>query len=86
MKPRTIGPHRVPSSILLLQRHPNAEFAQDMWDLPVGRSEPGEPVPRAAVRELYEETGLTVDPRSRSRALTPKDDPGSVTVPWRPGP
>lgn len=33
-----------------------------MWDFPVGRTEPGEPVTEAAVRELYEETGLTVKP------------------------
>jgi 8-oxo-dGTP pyrophosphatase MutT (NUDIX family) len=35
-----------------------------MWDLPVGKSEPGEPVTETAVRELYEETGLTVKPES----------------------
>ncbi|RYJ22301.1 MutT-family protein [Streptomyces sp. L-9-10] len=35
-----------------------------MWDLPVGKSEPGEPITETAVRELYEETGLTVTPES----------------------
>lgn len=35
-----------------------------MWDLPVGKSEPGEPITETAVRELYEETGLTVKPES----------------------
>jgi 8-oxo-dGTP pyrophosphatase MutT (NUDIX family) len=35
-----------------------------MWDLPVGKSEPGEPITETAVRELYEETGLTVKPDS----------------------
>jgi 8-oxo-dGTP pyrophosphatase MutT (NUDIX family) len=35
-----------------------------MWDLPVGKSEPGEPITDTAVRELYEETGLTVKPES----------------------
>lgn len=48
--------------VVLLQRSEHAKFAQGMWDLPVGKSEPGEPVTETAVRELYEETGLTVRP------------------------
>ncbi|MFJ8534647.1 NUDIX domain-containing protein [Streptomyces sp. NPDC093591] len=48
--------------VVLLQRSENAKFAQGMWDLPVGKSEPGEPITETAVRELYEETGLTVEP------------------------
>lgn len=50
--------------MVLLQRSENAKFAQGMWDLPVGKSEPGEPITDTAVRELYEETGLTVQPES----------------------
>ncbi|WP_405612633.1 NUDIX domain-containing protein [Streptomyces sp. NBC_00076] len=50
--------------VVLLQRSQNAKFAQGMWDLPVGKSEPGEPITETAVRELYEETGLTVKPQS----------------------
>ncbi|MFJ4499134.1 NUDIX domain-containing protein [Streptomyces sp. NPDC088864] len=50
--------------VVLLQRSRNAKFAQGMWDLPVGKSEPGEPITETAVRELYEETGLTVKPES----------------------
>ncbi|MEU4149705.1 NUDIX domain-containing protein [Streptomyces sp. NPDC026659] len=50
--------------VVLLQRSENAKFAQGMWDLPVGKSEPGEPITKTAVRELYEETGLTVKPES----------------------
>ncbi|MEV6484872.1 NUDIX domain-containing protein [Streptomyces sp. NPDC051576] len=50
--------------VVLLQRSQNAKFAQGMWDLPVGKSEPGEPITQTAVRELYEETGLTVKPES----------------------
>ncbi|MER5887865.1 NUDIX domain-containing protein [Streptomyces sp. NPDC001941] len=46
--------------MVLLQRSENAKFAQGLWDLPVGKSEPGEPITETAVRELYEETGLTV--------------------------
>ncbi|MER6115392.1 NUDIX domain-containing protein [Streptomyces sp. NPDC001743] len=50
--------------VVLLQRSENAKFAQGMWDLPVGKSEPGEPITDTAVRELYEETGLTVKPEA----------------------
>ncbi|WP_328768499.1 NUDIX domain-containing protein [Streptomyces sp. NBC_00286] len=50
--------------VVLLQRGQNAKFGQGMWDLPVGKSEPGEPITETAVRELYEETGLTVKPES----------------------
>lgn len=50
--------------VVLLQRSENAKFAQGMWDLPVGKSEPGEPITQTAVRELYEETGLVVKPEA----------------------
>ncbi|MDX3570221.1 NUDIX domain-containing protein [Streptomyces sp. ID05-47C] len=50
--------------VVLLQRSENAKFAQGLWDLPVGKSEPGEPITETAVRELYEETGLSVKPAS----------------------
>ncbi|MEZ0088945.1 NUDIX domain-containing protein [Streptacidiphilus sp. EB129] len=46
--------------VVLLQRGPWAKFAHGMWDLPVGKSEPGEPITETAVRELKEETGLVV--------------------------
>ncbi|KUL46736.1 NUDIX domain-containing protein [Streptomyces regalis] len=55
---------RATNRVVLLQRSQNAKFAQGMWDLPVGKSEPGEPITETAVRELYEETGLTVKPES----------------------
>ncbi|WP_431981920.1 NUDIX domain-containing protein [Streptomyces qinglanensis] len=48
--------------VLLLQRSNQAKFTRGKWDLPVGKSEPGEPITETAVRELYEETGLTVKP------------------------
>ncbi|MFJ8883419.1 NUDIX domain-containing protein [Streptomyces sp. NPDC102402] len=50
--------------VVLLRRGENAKFAPGLWDLPVGKSEPGEPVTLTAVRELYEETGIRVEPRS----------------------
>ncbi|MGW7543950.1 NUDIX domain-containing protein [Streptomyces sp. NPDC054770] len=55
---------RATNRVVLLQRSQNAKFAQGMWDLPVGKSEPGEPITETAVRELYEETGLTVKPET----------------------
>ncbi|MEU2075531.1 NUDIX domain-containing protein [Streptomyces sp. NPDC013489] len=55
---------RATDRVVLLQRSEDAKFAQGMWDLPVGKSEPGEPITATAVRELYEETGLTVKPES----------------------
>ncbi|MEV7771944.1 NUDIX domain-containing protein [Kitasatospora sp. NPDC086791] len=48
--------------VVLLRRGPKAKFAQGRWDLPVGKSEPGEPITGTAVRELREETGLVVAP------------------------
>ncbi|MUT89035.1 NUDIX domain-containing protein [Streptomyces sp. Z38] len=52
---------RATNRVVLLQRSENAKFAHSMWDLPVGKSEP---ITETAVRELYEETGLTVKPES----------------------
>ncbi|MEU6401271.1 NUDIX domain-containing protein [Streptomyces sp. NPDC046985] len=55
---------RAANRVVILQRSEHAKFAQGMWDLPVGKNEPGEPITETAVRELYEETGLTVKPES----------------------
>ncbi|WP_078841528.1 NUDIX domain-containing protein [Streptomyces acidiscabies] len=55
---------RATDRVVLLQRGQDAKFAQGKWDLPVGKNEPGEPITETAVRELYEETGLTVKPES----------------------
>lgn len=55
---------RVRRRVVLLQRGERAKFGRGMWDLPVGKSEPGEPITETAVRELYEETGLTVKPEA----------------------
>ncbi|MCX5559741.1 NUDIX domain-containing protein [Streptomyces sp. NBC_00038] len=55
---------RAANRIVLLQRGENAKFGQGLWDLPIGKSEPGEPITETAVRELHEETGLTVKPEA----------------------
>ncbi|BBA98233.1 putative MutT family protein [Actinacidiphila reveromycinica] len=49
--------------VLLLRRGPGARYGDGLWDLPAGKSDPGEPISRTAVRELYEETGVRVEPR-----------------------
>jgi len=46
---------------LLLIRRGHAPSA-GMWSVPGGRMEPGESEPQAVVREVAEETGLTVRP------------------------
>ncbi|WEB45712.1 NUDIX domain-containing protein [Streptomyces yunnanensis] len=50
--------------VVLLQRSQNAKFTQGTWDLPVGKSEPREPITETAVRKLSEETGLSVKPEA----------------------
>ncbi|WP_404819425.1 NUDIX domain-containing protein [Streptomyces marincola] len=59
---------RATDRVVLLQRGENATFAPGKWDLPVGKSEPGEPITETAVRELFEETGLTVRPEDLKAA------------------
>jgi 8-oxo-dGTP pyrophosphatase MutT (NUDIX family) len=49
---------RQAGKVVLIRRGPQAKFAPGSWDLPVGKSQPGEPVTATAVRELEEETGL----------------------------
>jgi 8-oxo-dGTP pyrophosphatase MutT (NUDIX family) len=55
---------RAVGRVLLLRRGPRAKFGRGKWDIPVGKSDPGEPVTRTAVRELHEETGVIVRPES----------------------
>ncbi|MGW0400841.1 NUDIX domain-containing protein [Streptomyces sp. NPDC003002] len=57
-------PDEATNRVVVLQRSEDAQFAHGLWDLPVGKTEPGEPINGTAVRELYEETGLTVKPES----------------------
>ncbi|MEW1850199.1 NUDIX domain-containing protein [Streptomyces albidoflavus] len=46
--------------VVLLRRGAGAKYGHGLWDLPIGKCDPGEPVTEAAARELYEETGVTV--------------------------
>jgi 8-oxo-dGTP pyrophosphatase MutT (NUDIX family) len=51
---------RAAGRVALLQRGERATFGRGLWDLPSGKRDPGEPVTATAVRELHEETGLSV--------------------------
>ncbi|MEU6109227.1 NUDIX domain-containing protein [Streptomyces albidoflavus] len=46
--------------VVLLRRGAGAKYGHGLWDLPIGKCDAGEPVTEAAVRELYEETGVAV--------------------------
>lgn len=53
---------RAAGRVALLRRGERAKFGRGLWDLPSGKRDPGEPVTATAVRELHEETGLSVRP------------------------
>jgi len=57
--------------LLLIQR--GHEPGKGLWSLPGGRVEPGETTAEALVREMEEETGLTVEP---GRLIGQVDRPG----------
>ncbi len=54
--------HDWPRKILILLRAPDLPYYPDMWGFPNGRIEPGEFPREAMVREIYEETGIYIDP------------------------
>lgn len=47
--------------VLLLQRKSDSKYP-DLWCYPGGKIDPGETEMQAASRELFEETGIQVDP------------------------
>lgn len=48
--------------ILLLKRAPHSLPYPELWDLPGGGCEKGEPIRETLVREVFEETGLRIRP------------------------
>lgn len=46
--------------VLVIKRSPRSSFDPDCWDLPGGKMDDREPLVDALVREVREETGLTV--------------------------
>ncbi|WP_216328854.1 NUDIX domain-containing protein [Deinococcus aestuarii] len=50
------------SGRVLLGRRSGTTFADGLWNLPGGAVEPGEGLAQAAVREVWEEVGVRVEP------------------------
>jgi len=46
---------------VLLVRQPRTAIGRELWEIPAGKLEPGEPPEEAARRELREETGLSAE-------------------------
>jgi len=49
------------NELLILKKQPN-KAQGGKWGLPAGKPEPGENLQQTAIREVKEETGLSVDP------------------------
>jgi 8-oxo-dGTP pyrophosphatase MutT (NUDIX family) len=67
-----------PLEVLLLERHEKSSFVPKAWVFPGGITEAGEDARTTAVRETFEETGITLDPDSlvaTSRWITPAGIP-----------
>ena len=63
-----------PFEVLLLERHEKSSFVPKAWVFPGGITEEGEDARATAVRETFEETGITLDPEllvATSRWITP---------------
>ncbi|WP_267941238.1 NUDIX domain-containing protein [Streptomyces sp. ST2-7A] len=77
---------RAAGRVVMVRRGPEVGFAPGLWDLPVGKTERGESVSAAAVRELWEETGIRVAEEDLRLAhvvhgaRAPKGPDGFVTV------
>ncbi|WP_368733325.1 NUDIX domain-containing protein [Streptomyces alkaliphilus] len=77
---------RAAGRVVMVRRGPEVGFAPGLWDLPVGKTDRGESVSAAAVRELWEETGIRVAEEDLTLAhvvhgaRAPKGPDGFVTV------
>lgn len=65
------------SGRVLLGRRSGTTFADGLWNLPGGAVEPGEGLTQAAIREVWEEVGLRVEPGAlRPLGVSRYDTPG----------
>jgi 8-oxo-dGTP diphosphatase len=48
-------------TLLVVRRAADDDFLAGVWELPGGGVDPGETIEQGAIRELFEETNLTVD-------------------------
>ena len=63
-----------PLEVLLLRRSEKSSFVPNAWVFPGGTAEDGEDMRAAAIRETFEEAGITLDPGAlvpTSRWITP---------------
>lgn len=67
-------------SRVLVARRPDHLHQGGLLEFPGGKVEPGEPVRRALVREIAEETGLRLDPESLQPLIVIRHDYGDKQV------
>ena len=64
---------------ILIGHAPNATNKPNSWDFPKGHIQEGEEPITAAVRELYEETGLVIAPEDLTELNTISYNGGAIT-------
>ncbi|KNF09547.1 ADP-ribose pyrophosphatase [Gottschalkia purinilytica] len=52
------------NEILILKRASKSKFGKDLWDIPGGKLNFGEEPLEGLLREIYEETSLSISPKS----------------------
>lgn len=67
--------------LVLMQRRPLEKHHGGLWEFPGGKVEPTEIAVNALVRELFEETGITLDPAHCSPACFAEDALGTAGPP-----
>jgi mutator protein MutT len=68
--------------VLLCHRHPERVWFPNVWDLPGGHTEEGEPPADAVRRELKEELGIEVVLPTTSPFRTFEPSPGVILHAW----
>jgi 8-oxo-dGTP diphosphatase len=54
------------NKILLLQRSESDLYNSSNWELPGGKVEPGTTIKETQIREVFEETGISIEPDNRN--------------------